>query len=210
MYNREQFSWKEGMIMDNTASKKVVRSKKLFKHTLLTLLKKKHFDEITITEIVKEAGYNRGTFYFHYEQKEDLLEEIIDDVFDELHKAFRHGYMNYDKEVNILELSTIALFDHFIEYKEFYQIMLGGNINHNFQDKMIDTMKKHFREDIDFTANDVDSNIDIELFYTYRVSGIIGIILEWIQHDFHHSRDYMAEQIVKIATFYTKKVYIKK
>ncbi|ARK29955.1 TetR/AcrR family transcriptional regulator [Halalkalibacter krulwichiae] len=195
--------------MNQTTQKKAIRSKKIFKKILLTLLQKKPFDEITITEIVREAEFNRGTFYFHYEQKEDLLEEMIEDVFVELRKAFRHCYLNSDTEVNILELSTIPLFDHFIEYKQFYQVMLGSHITHNFRDQLIESMKKHFREDIDFQANDIDTDINIELFYTYRVSGMIGLILEWIQNDFNHPKTYMAEQIVKIATFYTKKVYIK-
>ncbi|MDT8860251.1 TetR/AcrR family transcriptional regulator [Alkalihalobacillus sp. MEB130] len=196
--------------MNPTTNKKVVRSKKLFKKTLLSLLKEKHFEEISITEIVKEADFNRGTFYFHYEQKEDLLEEMIDDVFTELRKAFRHCYVSSDEEVNIIELSTIGLFDHFIKNKEFYQTMLGPNITFNFQNQLIEIMKKHFREEIDFSPNDKDPDINIELFYTYRVSGMIGLILEWIHNDFNHPKDYMAEQIVKIATFYTQKVSIKK
>ena len=196
--------------MNFATKKKHVRSKKIFKKTLLSLLRDKHFDEITITEIVREAEFNRGTFYFHYEQKEDLLEEMIEDVFSELREAFRQCYFSAENEVDIIELPTIGLFDHFTQYKEFYQIMLGRNIDINFRDQLVDTMKKHFREEIAFLTNDADPDINIELFYTYRVSGMIGLILEWIENESNYSKTYMAEQIVKIATFYTKKVYLKK
>ncbi|MCQ6279501.1 TetR/AcrR family transcriptional regulator [Bacillus sp. EB600] len=195
--------------MIKTTDKRVTRTKKSFKHALLSLLRRKHFDEITITDIVKEADYNRGTFYIHYEQKEDLLQEIIDDIFKKMLISFRNSYIKLKNEANIIDLSTIALFDHFIENKEFYQVMLGPNINHNFQKKMIMVLDKHFREDIDFALNEADPDIDSELFYTYRVHGMIGIILEWINSNFTHSKVHMAEQIVKIATFQTKKVYIK-
>lgn len=42
---------------------------------LITLLEKKDFAYITIKEICEVAGVNRSTFYLHYENTSDLLEE---------------------------------------------------------------------------------------------------------------------------------------
>lgn len=42
---------------------------------LITLLEKKDFDYITIKEICQVAGVNRSTFYLHYENTWDLLQE---------------------------------------------------------------------------------------------------------------------------------------
>ena len=44
---------------------------------LIKLLNKKDFDFITVKEICKEAGVNRSTYYLHYENTVDLLEEAI-------------------------------------------------------------------------------------------------------------------------------------
>ena len=38
-------------------------------------LKKKPFEYITVSEICKTAGVNRSTFYLHYENLGDLLDE---------------------------------------------------------------------------------------------------------------------------------------
>ena len=50
---------------------------------LISLLKKKPFEYITISELCNEAGVNRSTFYLHYENIGDLLNEtakyLIDD-----------------------------------------------------------------------------------------------------------------------------------
>ena len=40
---------------------------------LITLLEKKELAYITVSEICKEAGVNRSTFYLHYETIQDLL-----------------------------------------------------------------------------------------------------------------------------------------
>ena len=42
---------------------------------LISLLKKKSFDYITVSEICETAGVNRSTFYLHYETVGDLLDE---------------------------------------------------------------------------------------------------------------------------------------
>ena len=42
---------------------------------LISLLKKKSFAYITVSEICQTAGVNRSTFYLHYETVGDLLEE---------------------------------------------------------------------------------------------------------------------------------------
>ncbi len=49
----------------------------LMNQALISLLEKKDIEFITVTEITKKAGVNRSTFYLHYENIYDLLEETI-------------------------------------------------------------------------------------------------------------------------------------
>ena len=52
----------------------------LMNQALLELLKKKDIDFITVTEITKKAGVNRSTFYLHYENVYELLEETVENL----------------------------------------------------------------------------------------------------------------------------------
>ena len=49
---------------------------------LMEILKTKSFEYITVSEICKKAGVNRSTFYLHYENTRDLLEETIRNMTD--------------------------------------------------------------------------------------------------------------------------------
>ena len=49
---------------------------------LVTLLALKPFEYITVSEICKEAGVNRSTFYLHYENTLDLLSETTKRMMD--------------------------------------------------------------------------------------------------------------------------------
>lgn len=55
---------------------------------LITLLEKKDFSYITVSEICKTAGVNRSTFYLHYETVGDLLEETTRYLLDDFMSCF--------------------------------------------------------------------------------------------------------------------------
>ncbi|WP_408008781.1 TetR/AcrR family transcriptional regulator [Pseudalkalibacillus sp. A8] len=191
--------------------KRVRRTKEKFSQVLLSLMEEKSFDDITITEIVKAADFNRGTFYAHYEKKEDLLEEIIEEMFEKMTEVFREPYLNLSVvDFNEIPSSSIILFDHFLENKRFYKLMLSPTTTYNFHEKLIQKLDKLFREEFEFLITEIDPNIDIQLFSTYRIHGIIGLILEWIESDFTKSSSYMGDQLIHILKFYTPKIYIKK
>ena len=59
-----------------------------FDKALLSLLEKKPFEYISISEICETAGVNRSTFYLHYENTSDLLKETISYVLDDFTSYF--------------------------------------------------------------------------------------------------------------------------
>lgn len=59
---------------------RTVRTKQILKDTVLSLVQKKSATYITVKKICESACVNRGTFYRHYSDIYELLEEIIDDL----------------------------------------------------------------------------------------------------------------------------------
>ena len=56
---------------------------------LISLLKKKSFDYITVSEICETAGVNRSTFYLHYETVGDLLDETAKYLLNDFFRIFQ-------------------------------------------------------------------------------------------------------------------------
>ncbi|MFT4414366.1 TetR/AcrR family transcriptional regulator [Fredinandcohnia humi] len=191
--------------------KRVKRTKEKFREVLLSLMEEKSFHDITITEIVKAADFNRGTFYAHYEKKEDLLDEIIEEMFEKMTEATRKPYLHLSVvDFDEIPSTSIILFDHFFENKRFYKLMLRPTTNYNFHEKMSKKLDKLFREEFEYLTSEIDPSIDVQLFSTYRIHGIIGLIVEWIENDFEQPSSYMADQLIHIMKFYTPKIRIKK
>lgn len=68
----------------NLHESKYYKTSLLMNEALLLLLEKKDYEYITIKEICKKAGVNRSTFYLHYENMNDLLEETLENKAKEL------------------------------------------------------------------------------------------------------------------------------
>ena len=51
---------------------------------LFSLLRKKSFSEITVTDIVKEANVARASYYRNFQNKEEIIEAAMDSLRDEL------------------------------------------------------------------------------------------------------------------------------
>lgn len=65
--------------------KNVARSKLLIREAIIKLLeKKKDITLITVTDVVKTANINRGTFYNHYSNINDVVQEIEDELMSKL------------------------------------------------------------------------------------------------------------------------------
>lgn len=65
-------------------------TKNVIKNSLLDILEKKNFTDVTVTEVCRNADINRGTFYLHYTNITGVLNEIIDEVFQNTKSLFEH------------------------------------------------------------------------------------------------------------------------
>ena len=72
----------------NKSESKYFNTAVRFDKALLSLLEKKPFEYITISEICEKAEVNRSTFYLHYENTSDLLNETTTYVLDNFASYF--------------------------------------------------------------------------------------------------------------------------
>ncbi len=196
--------------MANTRTdRRVLRSKLALKQALLKLMSEKSFSSISITEIVELANYNRGTFYTHYEQKEALLEEVINELIEELIAAFREPYDHVELfHVNELTANSVTLFEHIYSRKEEYTVLFRSDALPMVKDQMFNSVKRILNEDLEYAYGEINP----ELLQAYSTHALMGLVFHWIEGGFKYEPPYMQKQLIAILHWRPKtaKTHVKK
>lgn len=178
----------------------VIRTKKALKLALISLLNDKQLREITIKEIVSTAGYTRGTFYAHYQYKEDLLDEIIIDTIDGFVLAFKEPYEGKREQYDIrfLTYSTVKIFNYVSENNEAFSLFYKRE-NMGFQEKLMEAISIIYNEEFDFLFPGVPDHINREIVINQNAFTLLGLLSYWIKSNYKYSAQYMTEQTLEIA-----------
>ncbi|GGB38859.1 TetR family transcriptional regulator [Lentibacillus populi] len=193
---------------DLITDRRVRRTKKLLKQAFIELMYEKSYEQITVTDIVDLADYNRATFYRHYNQKEDIVKEIIADQTNGLIKAFKIPYKkNNYIHLKALAPSEIIIFNYILENKYFYELWREFETIPWFYDTYLNSITRFIKLEISLITPYQDG-LDNNMYASFYAYGILGIILDWIKNDFVQSPDYMAEQLCKILNYYPAESFI--
>ena len=177
---------------------------------LISLLKKKPFDYITISEICKTAGVNRSTFYLHYETVGDLLEETTRYLLDDF-----LSYFSIDTQAVALNLTNCELnelffvsdkyltpyFSYIKDHKEVFGTALLHNKTLGFEDvykRMFDNIFNPILDRFHYPQS------DRPYVMMYYLNGINAIVSEWLKNKCDKSIEEISE-IVSICIYGLKR-----
>jgi len=182
----------------NHQDRRVRRTQKQIREAFLLLIEEKEYDQITVTDIITKADYNRTTFYRHYYDKEDLANKIIDRQIELFTEALLHPYRT-SKILNIDEISSdeVIIFDHIIKHKDFYRLWDRLKSIPSFSYKYTNAIKKILNEKIEVIGSS-NGSINRNLYMQFYGYGLSGLIFNWIGSGFEQPPEYMAQQLTKI------------
>lgn len=182
----------------NHHDRRVRRTQKLIRKAFLKLIAEKNYNQITVTDIINEADYNRTTFYRHYYDKDHLVDEIINSQIELFIEAFIKPYQFNDIiDLGQLKAEQIVIFNHILEHKDFYSLWGKLKTIPGFTQKYTDSIKKIYEQKILITES-LRKDVNQEIYMQFYGYGMAGIIFNWIDGGFKQTPKYMAEQIIII------------
>ncbi|WP_431027387.1 TetR/AcrR family transcriptional regulator [Lysinibacillus sp. LZ02] len=179
--------------MSRKTMKKKTVTKPLIRYALITLLKEKSFEDITVHEIVDKALINRSTFYLHYQDKYDLYDAIAADLLLELSTtlekaniySFKKLLKDYYYQNKPLDI-TVQFLEHIHANADFYAVLLK---QHQFQIQFTNILSNFIH-----TGNGLPRIMTNHIAY-----GTVGTIIEWLTKDTPYSIHYLANLISRLT-----------
>lgn len=180
--------------MAQKENQRIALTKKLLQEGLLRLLDQKTLDRISVTELCRESGINRATFYNHYNSPLDLLNSIEDKITQEL-KVIISNTATADEAVRNLETMctyfhdnarTLLILHKCNGDKKVAQALY--DLNYNFQLPRLST--KH------------SSNVrpeGVHLISVFFYTGCYNLLLEWLENDTPATPKEIADLMIVLA-----------
>ncbi len=181
---------------------RVVRTRQQLRDALVALIEERGFDALTVQDITDRAELNRATFYLHYRDKQDLLENSLRDAIDELIADL--GASPNEQGQLLIEDSPrpiTAVFEHVAQHAHFYRVMLSAEGVPAFSAGVRDYMAEvTLRWLTALQPNPKHSRVPLEIVASSLSWSLLGVLIWWLEHDLPHPPDFMAEQFRLIIT----------
>ncbi|MDD4077932.1 MAG: TetR/AcrR family transcriptional regulator [Bacilli bacterium] len=156
--------------------RRVRKTRRILKNALVELMGDKDFRKITVTELAKKADINRGTFYLHYYDIYDLVEEMENECLEHIKKIVK----KYSNPVDYYKI-LINIIEYVKSEKRFFQSIFGKNGDISYINKLKEEMKKLFIQ-TNKAIPQKDESFQ-NAFASFIVSGGIGVFQEWLDQD---------------------------
>lgn len=172
---------------------------------LIELIEKKDFEYITVKEICEKAGVNRSTFYLHYENTRDLLEESVEYMnnhfltyFSEQDRGKSIDYrIQNDSKGDLMFISD----EYLLPYLKYVRDNRRLYLTVIEKAKTLDMEKNYDRFFVNIISPIMDKfkiqENEKEYILSFYIQGIIGIVCQWLKEDCSMSDQQIADIIKK-------------
>lgn len=153
-------------------------SKILLKNALMDLLSEKgSVTKISVRELCERADLNRSTFYAHYSEPKELLEEVETELLD----ATREHLQKIGAENDIGAHRYLLSFLMYIKEndKPFRTLLIDAG-DPEFRSKFMQQSIIQFVENLDIAFPKEQE----QYIYSYILNGSTGVIIQWMRSDY--------------------------
>ncbi|WP_230873790.1 TetR/AcrR family transcriptional regulator [Paenibacillus woosongensis] len=171
--------------------------------SFVAILQNREYAEISIIDISERANINRSTLYAHFLDKEDLLQQMVDEKLDTLTGILKtsSGQDMYIPSSSEPDPLLLALFEHVFTHAAFYRVLLHRDLPGQLRAKWTDAIRDGVFCRISSLGLGHKLEAPLELLLDFIAFATDGIISKWLEDNCAYSPHHMALQVTRIAGF---------
>lgn len=152
---------------DRKMDRRTRYTRQTIRDTLLELMREKGFQHVTVTELCKRAELNRGTFYLHYLDLNDVLDDILTELMSQTTCAMDHVLCPGS------QCTTYPFCDR-IRHQDRYQVLfLDDSVTDHLLRKLSDVSKEAYVTYL--MSHSVLTFQEAEAIFTFQMNGCLAI-----------------------------------
>lgn len=186
------FLWKVTNLKNPKGDRRIRRTQKMLKESLVELMSQKAFKDITIKDITERADLNRGTFYLHYSDTYELLMSMENDVLDDFQEMIDTYLMT--QPGNSAMPILVPVVHYIVENEEICRNLFENDASHDFNNKFKTLVHKNGSALLG-RLFPMSTTVNSNYFLAFVTGGLIGVIKKWLDDGMLQTE----EEIAKIG-----------
>ena len=179
--------------MDSKVDVRIQKTKERLSASLLSLLKEKSIDSISICEICKKAGVNRNTFYSHYSDIHALLDEIESGFMQEIISTLAAS----DNVIQSVEDLLLPILDIIESNQDMCCLLFSDNGDKKFLNNLL--MFAHPSAVENWMSELGVSEDDAHLLYYFIMGGAVHTLEAYVKGNLRISREELARKMNELV-----------
>lgn len=165
-------------------------TKALIRQAFTSLLEEKPIQRIAVTELCQRAGINRSTFYAHYGDIYDLLQQIEEDMLRDFQQALA-PLLEADLEMLSPLQITTGIYRCLKDNADLCTVTLGEHGDKDFALRLVSIGRESYLRAYSrqFPAA---TRRQLEYFYAFASGGHMGLLRQWVEEGMAASPEEMA------------------
>jgi AcrR family transcriptional regulator len=169
-----------------TEDRRITRTKRALRGALIALMEERGLDAITVNDLCARADINRGTFYNHYRDKDDLLAVLENEVLADLD---RYQVQMADLSLPVVMACQklgrplpllVSLFEYLKDQGDFLHAVLGPGGDGGFGPRLRDSICTNLVESILHERYRDNPTPFVRYYVSFFASAYLGVIERWI------------------------------
>lgn len=172
-------------------NRRAMETRQRIQETLLKMLEEQELDQISVSQLCKRADINRSTFYAHYNDVTDLIQEIEMEIGAELlgellgelpqEQLMMESIMRLDYLRMILE----RIRNHQLFYRAYMSSSYGQRqMNWGFA-QLLDGVMRPYMQRLGI------GDTELEYYFAFFKEGLVAVIRRWVFRNCAESPEYL-------------------
>lgn len=177
---------------------RIRRTRKVLQEALIELTVEKGFAAVTVSDITERAMVNRSTFYRHYLDKYDLMDQYTNEVTQSVWEADMEAERTGQRR-DEMPSGLFSMLKHVQQFADFYRVMLGQKGDPVFTERIrlnAASRFRHLMSNLKFDPNGPPAEMRIN----YVSCAGVGAIMWWLENDQPCTIEQLASWIGQLST----------
>mgnify|MGYP002561309797 CR=1 FL=1 len=188
--------------------RRIARSKRALRAALIELMEERGLDNVSVNDLCARADLNRGTFYNHFHDKDELLTWLEDEIIADLERI-----QEQMKGLTVMDLVRyrtrkqplpflVDLFDYLRDQGDFLHAVTGPGGDIRFAPRLRDSVCANLIQSILHERYRENPTPFVEYYVAFFATAYLGVIEHWIETGMKESSEEMA--LIAMRLFFIK------